>query len=344
MSPPSSVPVTPATPESIRGAAEVIRQGGLVAFPTETVYGLGGDAFNAKAVARIFEAKSRPRFDPLIAHIASADALETLVTEVPDAAGALIDRFWPGPLTVVLPKRDEVPDLVTAGLPTVAVRCPDHPVALEFIEACDTAIAAPSANRFTEVSPTTAAHVRDSLGAVVDMILDGGPCAVGVESTVVRLDADGAATVLRPGGVSLEALREVVERVEVGAPVAGGDAAREAPGMLARHYAPKTRLDPVEAFDAATGDKGARIGGLAFEKDHHLRASGAEFEVIEVLSAAGDPREAAANLFAAMRRLDAAKLDRILFEFAPEHGLGVAINDRLRRASHRATGGRSSRD
>jgi len=308
-------------------AAETIKKGGIVAFPTETVYGLGADAFNPLAVARIFEVKKRPYFDPLIIHIARPADLEKIVLNIPSRAEKLIERFWPGPLTLVLSKRQEVPDIVTAGLSTVAVRIPLHPIALELIELADCPIAAPSANPFGYLSPTTAQHVREQLGDEVDLILDGGPCEVGVESTILSF-LEKRPRLLRPGGVSLEEVESIIGKVEI-------DPVKEerpsAPGMLARHYAPRTPI-VLDWSDKDLGSyEGKKIGLLAFQEPVNCL----KFDHVEVLSKKGDFREAAANLFAAIRRLDAVKLDLILAEPVPEVGLGRAIMDRLRRASHK---------
>ncbi|MCX8118393.1 MAG: L-threonylcarbamoyladenylate synthase [Desulfobacterota bacterium] len=311
-------------------AARIIRQGGIVAFPTETVYGLGADAFNPLAVARIFEVKQRPLFDPLIVHIARLNELDRLAMELPSPARRLIDRFWPGPLTLVLKKREEVPEIVTGGLPTVAIRMPKHPLALELIQAADCPIAAPSANPFGYVSPTTAEHVREQLEDRVDLILEGGPCEVGVESTIISL-VDERPRLLRPGGVPLEEIESVIGQVEIG-PFEGHRPL--APGMLSKHYAARTPvfLDWSEA-DVARYE-GRRIGLLAFDR---IRPS-LRFDAVEVLSEKGDLREAAANLFSALRRLDRSGLEAIFAEPVPEVGLGRAIMDRLRRGSHKGEG------
>jgi L-threonylcarbamoyladenylate synthase len=310
--------------EAIRQAAEIIRRGGIVAFPTETVYGLGADAFNPLAVARIFEVKRRPYFDPLIVHVASHDDLEKLVSEVPSTARRLMDRFWPGPLTVVLSKKEEVPDLVTAGLPTVAVRMPDHPMALSLIKEADSPVAAPSANLFGCLSPTTAEHVRDQLGQQIDFILDGGPCEVGLESTILSF-SEATPGLLRPGGIPLEEIESVIGPVEV----KGTEEKPSAPGMLPRHYAPRTPIFIGKSERKLVLSNDKKVGLLAFREPE--KAQG--FYYIEILSKKGDLREAAANLFAAIRRLDALNLDRIIAEPVPEVGLGRAIMDRLRRAS-----------
>jgi len=310
---------------TIHKAAEIIRKGGLVAFPTETVYGLGADAFNPIAVARIFEVKRRPYFDPLIVHVSDPADLNKLVMKIPPNARRLMERFWPGPLTVVLSKKEEVPDIITAGLPTVAIRMPKHPMALSLIEKANCPIAAPSANPFGYLSPTTAEHVRDQLGNQIDFILNGGPCEVGVESTILSF-SEGKSKLLRPGGVPLEEIESVIGTVDISPGVEDKPAA---PGMLPRHYAPRTPivLDWDEKNYNSKKDK--KIGLLAFQEPK----SSMKFHYVEILSKKGDIREAAANLFAAIRRLDELSLDLILAEPIPELGLGRAIMDRLRRAS-----------
>ncbi len=310
--------------EAIRQAAEIIRRGGIGVFPTETVYGLGADAFNPLAVARIFEVKRRPYFDPLIVHVASHDDLEKLVLEVPSNARSLMDRFWPGPLTVVLLKKEEVPDIVTAGLPTVAVRMPKHPMALGLIERAGTPIAAPSANPFGYLSPTTAHHVEERMKAQIDFILDGGPCEVGLESTILSF-SEAKPRLLRPGGVPLEEIESAIGPLEA----ERNEGTPSAPGMLPRHYAPRTPIFIGKSERTVVSCKEKKIGLLAFRATEKVQC----FHHIEVLSKEGDLREAAANLFAAIRRLDALNLDRIVAEPIPEVGLGRAIMDRLRRAS-----------
>lgn len=320
-------------------AAEIIRRGGLVALPTETVYGLGGDALNPLAVARIFEAKRRPHFDPLIVHIPEAAWLPRIVARSVPGLEALAARFWPGPLTLVLPKTAAVPDLVTSGLSTVAVRIPSHPLALALLRAADTPIAAPSANLFGSISPTTAEHVREQLGDRIDYILDGGPCAVGVESTVLQLpdpldpESPPRPLLLRPGGLPIEELESVLGPVAVAAQSQLDQAATPSPGMLARHYAPRTPLRILPSGHilrnkSNTYDDSARFGLLSFNEwpdGGYARA--------EVLSPSGDLREAAAGFFAALRRLDEAGLECIHATPFPETGLGRALNDRLKRAA-----------
>ncbi len=315
------------TRTDIQRAASLLRDGGLVAFPTETVYGLGADATDLTAVARIFEAKERPSFDPLIVHLADSDWLLRYVESIPPDAQRLADHFWPGPLTLVLPKRPIIPDIVTAGLPTVAVRVPAHPIAHALLEAADIPIAAPSANRFGRISPTTADAVRIELGDRVDFVLDGGPTQHGIESTVVAFD-DGV-RILRPGPITREKLQHFLghEIAVVGREKSADGNALESPGQLARHYSPRTPMRLVTSVAEFSPSNGQRVGLLAFQQPTE------GFDLIEVLSDDGDLREAAANLFAALRRLDEAELDLIVAESVPEHGLGVAIMDRLRKAS-----------
>jgi L-threonylcarbamoyladenylate synthase len=324
-----SAQVRPAAdPAAIAEAAAVLRRGGLVAFPTETVYGLGADAFQPGAVARIFEVKARPSFDPLIVHVADVEALERVVQGTDPRVETLAAHFWPGPLTLVLPRRREVPDLVTAGLDTVGVRVPAHPGARALLVECGTPVAAPSANPFGYVSPTTAAHVAELLGSSVDVVLDGGPCDVGVESTIVSL-VDDPPLLLRPGGVSLEDLERALGRK---LEARGPGARPTAPGQLEKHYATRT---PLKVLDGPAGEapsSPARVGLLALRGSERERG----YAAVEVLAPDGRLATAAAALFAALRRLDAAGLDLILAEPCETKGLGLAIMDRLRRASTRA--------
>ncbi len=296
----------------IARAAAILRTGGLVAFPTETVYGLGGDARSDMAAARIFEAKGRPRFNPLIAHVASVEAARRIARFTPDAE-RLAAAFWPGPLTLVLPLREDagVAPLVTAGLPTVAVRVPAHPLARQLLEAMDRPVAAPSANPSGKLSPTRAEDVLAGLGGRIEAVLDGGPCPVGVESTIVGLD--GPPRLLRPGGLPAEAIEECLGAPLL-LPVAG--AAVTAPGMLASHYAPEAALR-LDATEAVPGELLLGFGPVSGDLN---------------LSAAGDLTEAAANLFHHLRALDAAGA-RIAVAPIPDRGLGRAINDRLARAA-----------
>ncbi|MCH2077110.1 MAG: threonylcarbamoyl-AMP synthase [Rhodobacteraceae bacterium] len=292
-------------------AAELLRAGEVVAFPTETVYGLGGDATNAKAIAGIYAAKERPSFNPLIVHVPSLAAAEALVS-LPDWARKLAEAFWPGALTMVLPSRGVLPDIVSAGNPTLAVRVPSHPLALELLEAADRPLAAPSANPSGRVSATTAAHVLDGLSGRIAAVLDGGPTTVGLESTIIGGDAP---SLLRPGGIAVERIEEVLgQAVATQAPKS--QHAPTAPGQLTSHYAPRAavRLN-VELADPAEVHLG--FGPIAGDM---------------TLSATGDLTEAAARLFAALRELDAAGKP-IAVAPIPEAGLGLAINDRLRRAA-----------
>ncbi|MDM4721678.1 L-threonylcarbamoyladenylate synthase [Micromonospora sp. WMMA1363] len=307
----------------IAEAASVLRTGGLVAFPTETVYGLGANALDARAAARIFEAKARPSFDPLITHLAEAAELEKLVGAVPVAVAALAERFWPGPLTLIVDRPTVIPPIVTSGLATMAVRVPDHDAARALIAAAGVPVAAPSANRFGQLSPTRAEHVVRGLGAAVDVVLDGGPTRCGIESTIVDV-REGRPVVLRLGALPMEALADAVGPVVVRP---GSSGQPVAPGLLAAHYAPRTPLRLAAAAGPAVGD-GARRGFLAFRG----RPVG-EWAAVEVLSVAGDLTEAAARLFDALHRLDAAAVDEIVVEPVPETGIGRAINDRLRRAA-----------
>jgi L-threonylcarbamoyladenylate synthase len=310
----------PSNDDTISRAADIIRKGGLVAFPTETVYGLGADAFNAVAAARIFEVKGRPRFDPLIVHIAAKSELSLLATRLDPLAEKLIDACWPGPLTVVLPKAPAVPGIVTAGLDTVAVRMPSHPVARKLIARAGTPIAAPSANPFGFLSPTRAEHVERQLGGRVDLILDGGPCSVGVESTIIKFDDTGA-RLLRPGGLALEEIEKIIGPV-----AAAPDTGIEAPGQLPSHYSPHT---PVVILGGA-GE--SIIDGAAYLAFRDIPA-GHSFKKAELLSSSGDLREAAARFFSALHSLDECGAPVIYAEPVPETGLGLAIMDRLRRAA-----------
>jgi L-threonylcarbamoyladenylate synthase len=311
------------TKENITQAAALIQKGGVVAFPTETVYGLGADAFNPRAVARIFEIKDRPSFDPLIVHIADFSDTGKLCSSVNALALKLMKEFWPGPLTLVLPKHKTVPDIVTAGLSTVAVRMPSHSVALRLIQLAGTPVAAPSANPFGFLSPTNAAHVAEQLGDKVDLILDSGQCSVGIESTILDLSGDVPA-LLRPGGIPIEEIEKVIGRTVL----KGNEVVSKpmAPGQLPSHYSPCT---PIKILDDDQFKPIGKAGFLAFRTPKN----DVSFCVVEVLSPSGDLKEAAANFFSCLHRLDALKLDLIYAEPVPEIGLGRAIMDRLRRAS-----------
>jgi len=330
-------------PRAIDEAAELLKKGGLVAFPTETVYGLGADALDAKAVCRIFEVKKRPSFDPLIVHVDSPERALGLWSECPDAAKRLMKKFWPGALTLVLPKSSIVPDVVTSGLPTVAVRMPAHPVASALIQRADRPIAAPSANLFGRTSPTTARAVLEDLGNSVEVILDAGPCRLGIESTILKIEPSGKSVLLRPGATPLEEIQEVL-----GAPVGKALASTtEAPGMLETHYAPQTKLSILEGtceewLEAVARWQGrfpqSTVGVLLFRPAANVSALRSKTTQIAVLSASGDLYESAANLFEAMRKIDRMHLDLIVAGLVPDEGIGRAINDRLRKASGGRTG------
>lgn len=308
----SQTRLLPATPEAIAEAAALLRAGRLVAFPTETVYGLGGDAGNDRAVAAIFAAKQRPSFNPLIAHVPDLAAAEALAL-FDDRARRLAARLWPGPLTLVLPRRGGVSLLASAGLDTVALRVPDHPVAQALLRAAAVPVAAPSANRSGAISPTRAEHVLESLGGRIDLVLDGGPCRVGIESAIVDLST-ATPTLLRPGGIIREALADIL-----GEPIAlaAADSAVKAPGQLESHYAPGL---PVR-LEARTPHPGEALLGFG------------PVPALLNLSPSENLEEAAANLFAMLRALDRPGFTGIAVSPIPEAGLGAAINDRLRRAA-----------
>lgn len=310
---------------TVERAAEILRSGGLVALPTETVYGLGANALDSKAVAKIFAAKDRPYFDPLIVHLANIDWLPRVASEFPAKARKLAERFWPGPLTLVLPKTSAVPDLVTSGLPSVAVRVPDHPLTQQVLRLADIPVAAPSANPFGRLSPTTAEHVWQQLGNRIDAILDGGPCKVGVESTILQIESDRVVQ-LRPGGTPLEAIEELVGRVELVQSSSTEQPA--APGMLQSHYAPRTPIVLVDQIP--TEPFWARTGLLVLDQTGGKPAG---YTTVEVLSSRGDLIEAAAGFFQALHRMDSLSLDGIVAVRLPDHGLGRALNDRLQRAA-----------
>lgn len=335
--PPVEVPaptnVVPADDESIARAAELLRDGGVVAFPTETVYGLGADALNEAALARVFRIKERPLDHPVIVHLASAGALRDWARDISDSARALAEAFWPGPLTLILKRAPEVPDAVTGGQDTVGLRVPEHPVAQALLEAFGRVspdrrllgLAAPSANKFGRVSPTMAAHVRADLGDEVDLVLDGGAAEVGIESTIVDVSRDEPA-ILRPGAISAEAIERVL-----GAPLRtpGADAPR-VPGARATHYAPRAKVRlvrRVELLEALASHKGHRIGVLALEVTVPRLAVGLQ-RVVPVIAA-----RYAHELYANLRALDAQNVGQILVEAPPRSPAWAAINDRLARAT-----------
>lgn len=315
-------------PRAIDVAAAALRAGEVVAFPTETVYGLGADALNERAVAQVFAIKNRPQFDPLIVHLPDKEVVPQYAATIDARAAALMEQFWPGPLTLVLCKHPIIPDLVTAGLDTVALRVPAHSVALALLRAVGMPIAAPSANPFGYVSPTTALHVQEMLGDAIGLILDGGPCTVGVESTVCAL-SEKEAVVLRPGGVTIEEIEAVIGPVTT---AASSQSDPRSPGTLPRHYSPHvflTLLTPGEPIPCPR--KGERVGLLTLIPRPNVEG----YVVVEALSKNGNLVEAAANLFAALRQLDSLELERVVVEPVPERGIGRAIMDRLRRAAAR---------
>ena len=310
---------------NVAHAISLLKQSCLVAIPTETVYGLAGNALSEAAVSKIFEVKNRPIFDPLIVHTNDLNRLENYVEAIPAPLLDLATAFMPGPLSILLQKKETIPDIVTAGLPKVAVRIPNHPMTLELLEKLDFPLAAPSANPFGYISPTTARHVMHQLDGKISYILDGGPCTVGLESTIVEYTSKGI-RVLRKGGISIEAIERVVGKVLVQEHSSSHPAA---PGMLKSHYAPKI---PFVVEDMAVILKKYapdRIGYLAFKKNTPDILQENQF----LLSKEGDLIEAARNLFAFMRELDESDLDIIVAEFVPEFGLGRAINDKIRRAA-----------
>jgi L-threonylcarbamoyladenylate synthase len=333
------------SPEAISRAVELLRRGEVIGLPTETVYGLAGDGLNPNALARIFEVKQRPLFDPLILHFSDAEAAFAMAEEVPEKARELARRFWPGPLTLVLRKKEIVPDLATSGLPNVAVRVPAHPVAQALLRAFGGGpLAAPSANRFGRISPTDAQAVQTELGDAVPLILDGGPCVVGLESTVVSL-AEAQPVLLRAGGIPLEEIEALIGPVQKATPV---DDRPQAPGQLKHHYAPRKPLRLVRS--AAEIPPQPDIGWLAFGPialDHNsvvARAGSAReplpegqrlfLGILENISPTGDLREAAANFFRALRALDDHPRVATIYALPlPAHGLGLAINERLERAA-----------
>ena len=313
---------------AVRTAVEHLRAGELVALPAETVYGLGADALNARAAARIFEAKERPFFDPLICHVADPEWLGKLA-EIPSGNAELVSRltraFWPGPLTLVLPKRHLVPEIVTSGLTTVAIRMPQHPVFRAVLQAFERPIAAPSANRFGRISPTSAGHVLAELGGRIPLILDGGPTQHGLESTIVAVEPGETLRILRPGPVSGEDLSRFGQVIAQPA----SSATPEAPGQLPSHYAPRTRMLLTNP-GILPPELPPRCALLAWRDEPPVPHP---FAAVEVLSRAGDLTEAAASLFAKLRHLDELALDLIVCQRVPEHGLGVAIMDRLRKGA-----------
>ena len=311
-------------------AKKLLTEGKLVAIPTETVYGLAANGLDETAVAGIFSAKNRPTFDPLILHVASIEQAQSLCTDWPEMADKLARAFWPGPLTLILPKADHVPDLTTSGQPTVGIRMPNNRLTLELLSTLPFPLAAPSANPFGYVSPTNAQHVADQLGDRIDYILDDGDCFVGIESTIIAIE-NGAPKVLRLGGLSLERISDVL-----GVPVLehlNQNSNPLAPGQLDQHYSPRCKLIALNTMPASVIDPSVPI--IYFSKQEAQRDSNNNLSdgPHYYLSDSGDTNQAASNLFSTLRRLDQDNQKIAYFEWAPQNGLGRAINDRLERAA-----------
>lgn len=320
----------------VKRAAELLRSGGLVAIPTETVYGLGADGLNPKAVGDIFHAKGRPQDNPLILHVPEDAWLERYCRDIPDKAYTLTAQFWPGPLTLILPRKPIVPDVVTAGLDTVGVRCPDHPLTRAIIEAAGVPVAAPSANTSGKPSPTTAAHVLDDMDGKIDAVVDGGPCSVGVESTIVDLTCTPP-RLLRPGGVTLEQLRSALGEVAVDPAVTrlmeAGEQPR-APGMKYRHYAPNAPVTvvagpPKESAAYIRAHLGERSGVICFNEYAALFPG----TVLKAIGPAGDKGEQARRIFDALRAFDGTQVTEIWAQCPDEGGIGLAVANRLNKAA-----------
>jgi len=310
----------------IQEAARRLRAGELVAIPTETVYGLAANAFSETAVLKIFEAKERPAFDPLIVHTHRVEQFSQIAVAIPDMAYRLAEAFMPGPLTLILPKAEQVPLLVTSGHDSVGIRIPNHPLTLQLLRELEFPLAAPSANPFGYVSPTTAQHVEQQLGQRIPYILDGGSCSIGIESTIISL-AGGQVQVLRLGGLALEEIEQVLGRPVDQVKTSSSNP--QAPGMLISHYAPRKKVVLGALPELLKAYAGQRVGILSFRDTY----AGLPLQHQVALSPAGQVREAAQRLFSALRYLDGQPVDLILAEFVPEEGLGRAVNDRLRRAS-----------
>ncbi|TBX66156.1 threonylcarbamoyl-AMP synthase [Flavobacterium silvisoli] len=308
-------------------AAHWLKQEQVIGLPTETVYGLAGNIYSEKAIRTIFDLKKRPLTNPLIVHVGSKAQVSDLAESVPEAATRLMDAFWPGPLTVLLPKKDSVPDLVTAGNDTVALRMPNHPSALELLRVLPFPLAAPSANPFGSISPTTAQHVADYFSEALPVVLEGGSCPNGIESTIVGFE-DGKPTVYRLGSIAWEEVEAVAGPLQF---KFHDDNKPQAPGMMSKHYAPKTRLLVVDAIEAALEiHRDKKVGLLLFNAQKTSETVAHQ----EILSVSNNLKEAGANLYAALHRLDALGLDFIIAEKLPSTHLGNSINDRLQRASY----------
>ncbi len=337
-------PIDPLAPDpgAIEECGRIIREGGLVAFPTETVYGLGANALEEGACRRIFQAKGRPQDNPLIIHVASPDDLEVLTTDLPPQAAKCIQAFWPGPLTLVLPKAPRVPAVVSAGLNTVALRMPDHPAALALIRAAGVPVAAPSANLSGRPSPTLGSHVMEDLAGRVEAVLDAGPCRVGVESTVLDL-TEALPVILRPGGITREELTGVLGQVAVDPGLQDESLAPRSPGVKYRHYAPKGKLVPVSGPEEKVQarilreirrgrEQGLRVAVLCSAESAPVYAgSGAEY--VEILGSKREPWTVAATLYRALRECDQRNIELILAETFARSGMGAAVMNRLEKAA-----------
>lgn len=306
----------------IEKTKSLLSSGQLVAIPTETVYGLAGNALDVAAVTKIFEVKGRPRFDPLIVHVPDFNAVSLYASDIPEQATILAKHFWPGPLTLLLKKKDNISDLVTAGLETVGLRCPDHPLTHKLLVSIPFPLAAPSANPFGYVSPTRSEHVEEQLGNKIPYILDGGPCKVGVESTIVGFE-NGLPVIFRLGGITLEQIESLIGKINVRTHSTSNP---NAPGQLQSHYAPHKKVILGDLKELMKEHAGEVAGVLSFQQNFH---SAYQF----ILAPSGQLAEAAQNLFVALRTIEKMPVDLILAEPVPDHGIGKAINDRLRRAA-----------
>lgn len=317
----------PVITSDIDQVADSLQNEEVAAIPTETVYGLAGNIFSEKAIRRVYEVKQRPRFNPLIVHIADVSEMGKVASSIPPLAQALAEKFWPGPLTLLLPKKDTVPDIITAGKDTVAVRVPNHPVTLALLQQLPFPLAAPSANPFGSISPTTAEHVAAYFKDEFPFILEGGPCKKGIESTIIGFNEEGA-IIYRYGSLAIEEIESITGPLQE---YIRNEENPDAPGMLLRHYAPATKTILSSDIEKSISENlGKRIGLLLFNDQHQSN----QVAIVETLSANGSMEEAASNLYAAMHRLDHNDLDIIIAERFPDKGLGRSINDRLQRATH----------
>ena len=317
----------PVITSDIDQVADSLQNEEVTAIPTETVYGLAGNIFSEKAIRRVYEVKQRPRFNPLIVHIADVSEMGKVASSIPPLAQALAEKFWPRPLTLLLPKKDTVPNIITAGKDTVAVRVPNHPVTLALLQQLPFPLAAPSANPFGSISPTTAEHVAAYFKDGFPFILEGGPCKKGIESTIIGFNEEGA-IIYRYGSLAIEEIESITGPLQE---YIRNEENPDAPGMLLRHYAPATKTILSSDIEKSISENlGKRIGLLLFNDQHQSN----QVAIVETLSANGSMEEAASNLYAAMHRLDHNDLDIIIAERFPDKGLGRSINDRLQRATH----------